>query len=233
MHEPNRKVKSLNAATLRQRLKSDPLRSLELGIVFIGTVVSALSSFFAWQASSSSAQQAEYAREALTTAEANSTFRSYLSAWNKMCQAINPTEYLLDVSLPGYDRDGVFHITVDNRGFDRAAFDYQDYVRRVEGAERAAFDELLSYRTFSKNIEGLDGPESPTPYFYFLPRDLGYDVDRIERQLIKSYALCFYHLETQMLWYKDRTFRARPIIRLLNDVEIRYTRRLDPAPKPR
>lgn len=234
MQLDGRRIRPIGKQPLSKRLRDDPLRAAELLLLAAGMFVSALSSFFAWQAASSSAEQAKFAHEALTTADANSTFRTYMTSWNRMCNAIMPPQYFLTVGTPVLVDDGELLVTATNLGFDGAAFDINRYVDRVAGAEDAAKDDFVQLKTFLPDEIGpLEQALSTIDYFYnsdLIKRD---GRDTLKTKLIRAAALCHYYMDEQIRWFKDRSHLIKPIIFFLPNMTIRYSSDFPAAPMGR
>ncbi|SCY05736.1 hypothetical protein [Rhizobium sp. NFACC06-2] len=235
MQENRRRIRSIAKANWTEQFRRDPVRLVELAIIGFGTGVAALSSFFAWQAASSTAEQAKYAREALTNADANATFRAYISSWNKLCNAITPPEYFLEVGTPFFDEKGHLFVTATNLGFDRAAFDVGTYIDRVAAAEEVAKDNLLEFRTFipEGTFARTEQAQLVTSFFYFSPEYLKDEPDGVKKQIVMAAALCHYYTEEQLRWFKDRSHKIPPVINSLAGMNIEYSSNLPPAPRPR
>ncbi|AYG59013.1 hypothetical protein [Rhizobium jaguaris] len=146
--QEKRRIQSVAKVNWFKQLRHDPLRMIELGLVVLGTTVAAFSSFFSWQAASATAEQAKYAHEALSAADMNASFRTYIASWNKLCNAITPPEYGLTVGTPFFEDEGKLTVIVTNLGFDRAAFNLAAYVDRIADAEDIARDNLIEFKAF-------------------------------------------------------------------------------------
>lgn len=230
-----RPTKSPSRAWRPRHLARDPLRIVELAVVICGTIVSAASSYFAWQAAASTAEQARYAQAALTAADMNATFRTYISSWNRICNAITAPEYYLTVGTPVFDADGRLVVSVTNLGFDRASFDIAKYIDRVAGAEDVAKGTLLEFRTFLPT-DAFDRTEQAAiiiSYFYFSPDYLDDGPDELMTQIVRAAALCRYYTEEQMKWFRDRSYKIQPVISSLFRLDIRYSTKEPPTPRPR
>lgn len=232
MASNGRRIRSTKTPAIKTALKSDPVRLLELGLVAFGFVVSVISSGFAWQAAKSSAEQARYAREALTAGDANDAFRDYIATWNKLCRSITPPEYYITVGTPSLFEDGSLHVSVSNLGFDSALFDVGAYIDRVAAAEDAVKDAHLEYRTFVPEdvFARTDQAQIVTSYFYFSP-DYIEEKDGVLTQLVRAAALCHYYTEEQMRWFKDKSHKIAPIIPSLIRLNIEYSSNYPAAPQ--
>jgi hypothetical protein len=227
-----RRVRSLKKKRAIEMLKDDPVRSIELAAVVFGTIVAAASSLFSWQAASSAAQQAKFAQEALTAADANATFRSYITAWNSLCNSITPPEYYLTVSTPTFDVDGNLSVVATNLGFDGATFNLATYVDRVAAAEDAAKDKYIELRTFlpEGGYSSVELAILATGYLYTFSPETTHTPDGLQDQLIRISALCHYYTNEQIKWFKDRSHRTKPIILWLKDLQIEYSMNVPAAP---
>jgi hypothetical protein len=202
----------------------------ELVIIALGTAVSALSSFFAWQAASSSAEQAKYAHEALFAADANQTFRTYIASWNKLCSAIAQPNYNLSVGTPSFDDHNNLSVSASNSGFDPAAFDIDAYNDRINTAEIIVRDNLLEFQTFLPEdiFARTEQALTVTAYFYIMSVGLE-DPDELKTRLIRASALCQYYTQEQLRWFKDKSYKIAPVIFALTSMKIEYTEDLPPT----
>lgn len=235
MVQDGRRIRPIEKKSLFGAIKGDPIRMLELALVALGSGIATLSAFFSWQAASAAKEQATYAHEALYKAEENSTFRTYIASWNKLCRAIAPEEEFLSVGIPELAGDGHLTVTATNLGFDPAIYDSRLYVDRVVTAENAVKDNLLEFRTF---LPGDVFPRTEQAimiigYFYQTPSSTGDNRRALQNQIIKAAALCNYYTEEQMKWFKDRSHKIKPIVLLLDDMKIDYTSDFNPAPMGR
>lgn len=235
MATDGRRIRSLAKPKTIENLKRDPVRVIELALVAFGTVVAAVSSYFSWQAASSAAQQAQYAHEALTAAEANATFRSYITSWNSLCNAITPPEYFLTVGTPLFIGEDRLLVNATNLGFDASTFNMASYVDRVATAEDAAKDEYTVLRTFLPEGEynNIDLAIFATAYLYtFSPDDIK-GRDGLQAQLVRISALCHYYTDEQIKWFKNRSHRTKPVISWLKDMEVGYSMNVPAVPSQR
>ncbi|MGL3607647.1 hypothetical protein ACSV9I_14115 [Rhizobium sp. G187] len=232
MVNSGRRFRSTEKSTFGAALKRDPVRLMELVLIAIGALVSSLSAYFAMEAAYSSAEQARYAREALTAADANATFKDYIATWNRLCRAITPPEYHLTVGTPDFVEDDALQVSVSNLGFDAALFDIGAYIERVEAAEEAVRDAHLEYRTFVPEdvFARTEQAQLVTPYFYFSP-DYIQEKDGVLTQIVTAAALCHYYTEEQMHWFKDKNYEIAPITPSLLRLNIEYTSNNPAAPQ--
>jgi hypothetical protein len=235
MTENGRRVRSQAKANELRKLTRDPIRMIELGLVALGTIVAAVSSFFSWQAASSAAQQAQYAREALTAADANATFRSYITSWNSLCNAITPPEYFLTVGIPSCGQEDRLYVSATNLGFDASTFNLATYVDRVATAEDDAKDKYTELRTFLPEGEytSIELAIFATGYLYTFSPETIRGRDGLQAQLVRISALCHYYTDEQIKWFKDRSHRTKPVILWLEDMQVDYSMNIQAAPFPR
>lgn len=231
MEENGRRIRSIAKKDWWHELTRDPIRLLEVGLVGFGAAVAALSAYFSWQAAATSSEQARYAREALSSSEANATFKTYIASWNKLCTAVAPRDYKLFVGTPYLFENGDLVVTVSNSGFDRALFDIDAHNERVSNQEDIVRDNLLELRSFLPgDIFGRpDQALTVTAYFYIMNIPTEGD-DELKTRLVRAAALCNYYTEEQLRWYKDKSRRIAPIVYLLTRMKIEYSEDSPPTP---
>lgn len=205
MPDNGRRIRSLSKPDYARELKRDPVRRLELGLIAFGTLVSALSSLFAWQAASSSAEQARYAREALTTTDLNRTFEGFLDNWTKLCDTIDITDGTVGFELRAAQDHQIIIVEATDLAYEFRPLDRPSQRRHVIKAmdSAVAAQEKLGLWLSHDTIETM-GFEVVMANLIMLSRiDASESEGRHYSAMLKQAGYCKLWKRWFMTWFKE------------------------------
>ncbi|CDZ64796.1 hypothetical protein [Neorhizobium galegae] len=103
------------------------MNKIETISLITGIGLSAISAVASAYAAYQTAQQAVYAREALSASDLNRTFEDFYASWTTLCKALDPTPGRLIFGAQAYPDHRTLVVTATDLGYSFAAFDYQKY----------------------------------------------------------------------------------------------------------
>ncbi|MBY2986669.1 hypothetical protein [Rhizobium leguminosarum] len=138
------------------------MNKIETISIIGGVALSAVSALASAYAAYQTAQQATYARDALSSADLNSNFEDFYVSWTKLCRTLDPTPSTIIIDAKAFAQQRSLVITATDLGYSFEPFDYAKYHEKVVSAIRETGDtyERLSLwlspeQMAAMNFEGM------------------------------------------------------------------------------
>jgi len=102
--------------------------------ILIGIGLSAFSALASAYAAYQTAQQAVYARHALSASDLNRTFEEFYTSWSNLCKVLDPTPSGMVFDVEARPNEGSLVVTASDLGYSYAKFDRSKYRADVSRA---------------------------------------------------------------------------------------------------